>query len=118
MVMTPSPIDDITNRLVFDWAGMTDDEVAEMKVRVTNKLLTMARVPGAFDVMANWSALADGISVSCDLADNRRFAQRSSWTIVVGKAMAIHCSYRKRFSCEITGRTPTDRLHIWMFYES
>ncbi|MEG7600219.1 hypothetical protein U2057_15435, partial [Listeria monocytogenes] len=69
-MILPPTLEDITSRLVFDGAGMTEDEMAEMKTRVTNHLITMMRVKDALNVPANWTALAEAIAVSCDLADN------------------------------------------------
>jgi hypothetical protein len=106
------------NRLDYDWAGMNDEEAADMKSLVTSHLIAAAKLPRGFADMANWSSLADELAIACDLADNTRYAQRSSWTVLVGKAMALHTTYRRRFLVNVRGRTPSERLVVWMFYSA
>ena len=109
--------DDILSRCTVTTEGMDEQEIEEMKFRVVSLLLVLARVPGAADLPSNWHTLADDIAMGCDLADHRRFQQRKSWVVVVGRCMAIHATYTKRFSFELAPiKGHVGHLYIWMFY--
>lgn len=101
----------------IDSVGLTDDEKAEMTARVLRHVRLIMKDIGSFNAPANWSALADELAIACDLADNKRYAQRSSWTIIVCKAGAFHVTYSKRFTLEFVGKHSWERLSIYMFYE-
>jgi hypothetical protein len=110
------PFDPLLIPYQIDHASMSHQEVAEMTTRVLSQVRYVMKEASDFNRPVSWSALADEISVACDLADNKRYNQRSAWSVLVGKAFAAHVNYTRRFSLEFIGRTSNERLNIWMFY--
>jgi hypothetical protein len=115
-VQRPTEFDPLSIPYQIDHANMSASEVSDMTTRVLAQVRYVMKDAGDFNRPVSWSALADEISVACDLADNKRYQQRSAWSVMVGKAFAAHVNYTKRFSLEFIGRTSNERLNIWVFY--
>ena len=96
--------------------GMTSEEADDMTALVLRHVKAVMKDRGDFNDPRNWSAVADDIAVALDLRENKRYAQRTAWTVVIGKAMAIHTTWTKRLAVKFNGLRDSERLNVWVFY--